>query len=367
MKLEKITARGAEGLYREATTKIIYFRQFKKERGEIKVSTRTTILDRAKSFRDELVIKSGGVKKRGQKSTAFELYNQWIERKRSQNKSDATLTSMESSGNFFAKFFDMMMPGEIDAIWWDGVFVPQTKYLRFKPIKNRETGKWEREEYVRKTPRKFFNDRKWLTAFLEQCLEDRVISRVPKFVSPDPDREPGKVFTDDEIEKLVLNAQNEDLQLAILMGVTMGMRRGEIFKLRSDRVDIKKKMIRLKAEDTKIRKARAFALSPSTETLILARAKAGEWVFPSKTGQTTHLHVDGYMTAWRNLKAKTAITGRFHFLRHTFLTKAFRAEGSNAALICFYAGLSLEVAQQVYLHFDDDDTKQVAGLVHYAI
>lgn len=365
MKLEKITARGAEGLYRESSTKIIYFRQFRKGRGEIKVSTRTTLLDAAKTFRDALIQKSGGPKKKNQRRTALEMYDQWVDRKRAQDKSAGTITSMVSSRNFFAKFFDSMMPDEITSEWWDLKFIPQTRYLKFKPVKNKETGVWEREEVVRKTPRKFYNDHKWLTAYLEQCLEDRLIVKVPKIENPDPERDPGKVYTDDEIDRLLLNSQNEDLYLAILMGATMGMRRGEIFKLRSDRVDLKARMIRLRKEDTKIRKARSFAISPDCWELISARARAGEWIFPSKSVEGAHLHIDGYMTAWKNLKAITGITGRFHFLRHTFLTKAFRAPGANAALICFYAGLSLEVAQKVYLHFDDEDTREVAGLVSY--
>lgn len=367
MKLEKITARGAEGLYRESTTKIIYFRQYRKGRGEIKQSTRTTVLEEAKRERDRIVRDGKKSSTSDGRTSALDRYYSWIERKRNQNKSEGTLTSMESSGNFFSKFLDSMTEDEITSKWWDDVFIPKTKFLRFKPVFNKGTGEYTREEEVRSTPRKFFNDRKWMIAFLEQCLEDGLIKKVPVLADPDPERDPGKVYTDEEIETLLNMAPHEDLYLAILMGVTMGMRRGEIFGLKSDRIDTKNKIIRLRAQDTKIRKARSFAISPGTQDMILARAKAGPWIFPSKDDKSVPLHKDGYMNAWKGLKFKTGIVGRFHFLRHTFLTKAFRAPGANAALICHYAGLSLEVAQKVYLHFDDEDTKQVAGLVHYAV
>jgi integrase len=367
MKLEKITARGAEGLYREVTTKIIYFRQYRKGRGEIKRSTRTTVLEEAKKERDRLskedrkTVNSASATK-----SALEKYNAWIERKKNQGKSAATITSMKASGNFFGLFLGKMLPAELSAEWWDTEFIPKTKYVRFKSRRN-EHGEYVNEPVLRKTQRKFFNDRKWMTAFLEQCLRDGAIKSVPLLVNPDPEREPGKVYADEEIEALLNFAPHEDLYLAILMGVTMGMRRGEIFGLKSDRVDVKKGIIRLRAEDTKIRKARAFAISPATREMILSRAKAGPWIFPSKDSMSVPLHKDGYTNAWKTLKERTGVEGRFHFLRHTFLTKAFRAPGANAALICHYAGLSLEVAQKVYLHFDDDDTIQVAGLVQYAV
>lgn len=366
MKLEPVTGRGCEYLKRHPESGIYYFRRYTKETGEITLSLKTKDLVEAKRKRDELLGKASRTKHRArQNKTALERLDSWIERKRSMNKSAATMTSIGSSRNFFEKYLAEMMPDDITAEWWEGVFVPETKFLRFKSILDPVTKERSRLEKKRTKPRKFFNDRKWLISFLEQCFEDRLIQKVPKLIDPDPEQDPGKVYTDEEIVLLLGNAQSEDLVLAISMALTMGMRRLEIFRLKSDRVDAAAGMIRLKAEDTKTRKARSFALSPMCREAILERAKAGPWVFPGKSGPSSPVHKDGYMNSWKALKTLVGVEGRFHYLRHTFLTKAFRAPGSNAALICHYAGLSLEVAQKVYLHFDDNDSKQVAGLVTY--
>jgi integrase len=365
MKLDPVTGRGCEYLKRHPESGIYYFRRFTKETGELTISLRTRDLADAKRKRDEIIGGANRARRRAKAGkTALERFDAWVARKRSANKSTGTITSILSSRNFFEKYLAEMMPSDITAEWWEEVFIPETKFLRFKPIKV-PGGGYGRQEKKRTKPRKVYNDRKWMVSFLEQCLEDRLITKVPKLVNPDPPVDPGKVYTDEEVQLLLNMAQTEDLHLAILMAVTMGMRRGEIFGLRSNRVDSKAGMIRLKAEDTKIRKPRAFAIAPSCKEAILARARTGEWVFPGKSGPSSPVHKDGYMSAWKTLKKITGVEGRFHFLRHTFLTKAFRAPGSNAALICHYAGLSLEVAQKVYLHFNDDDSKQVAGLVSY--
>lgn len=364
MKLDKITARGVNNLYRHPGTQVIYYRKYANG-AEVMRSCRTTSLEEAKKVAETIAFKT--IKSRpktNQRKSALELYDLWVTRKESLNKSANTITSIKASRNFFEEYLEIMMPQEITAEWWESTFIPETKFLRFKSILNAD-GTRIRQKLKRKGARKFENDWKWMSSFMKQLAADGIIASQPKLINPDPEREVGKVYTDEEVQTLIGMAQTEDLKLAIEMAVTMGMRRLEIFALRSDRVDVAAGIIRLKATDTKTRKARSFAISPSTKDRILARAQAGVWVFPTAADQNRSVHKDGYMTAWRNLKLITGIDGRFHFFRHTFLTKAFRAKGSNAALICFYAGLSLEVAQQVYLHFTEDDTKHVAELVSY--
>jgi integrase len=365
LKFHSVSGRGCEYLKKHSSG-IYYFRRYTKETGEITKSLDTRDLAEAKKRRDQILGTANRSKARGrQNKTALERFDSWVERKRATNKSSGTITSILSSRNFFEKYLGEMMPSDVTAEWWEEVFIPETKFLRFKSVLDPVTKVRRRTEKKRTKPRKFYNDRKWMVSYLEQCLEDGLIPRVPKLIDPDPPRDPGKVYSDEEVELLLNMAQTEDLHLAILMAVTMGMRRGEIFGLQSNRVDSKAGVIRLKAEDTKIRKPRDFVISPACREAVLARAKAGPWVFPGKSGPSRPVHKDGYMSAWKSLKRITGVEGRFHFLRHTFLTKAFRTPGANAALICHYAGLSLEVAQKVYLHFDDEDSKQVAGLVSY--
>lgn len=354
-------ARGCDGLYREAKTKIIYFRQYRKGRGEKKESLKTRDIEEAKANRDELIKQWIGETARRfeiikalekQSKTALELLDGWILRKEDQNKSPGTLTSIRSSRRFFKPYLESMMPHEITAEWWETVFIRETR------MRLNKDGK--------RVVRKFFNDRKWLLGFLRQLFDDGLIEKVPKFINPDPKVSVGKVYSDQEVMDLLNFAQNEDLLLAIRMAVTMGMRRGEIFGLKANRVDIEKRLISLRREDVKTRRQRTFSISGATYPFLAARALAGSpWIFPKKDDKSRPLDKDGFYTAWRNLKRTCGIVGRFHDLRHTFLTKAFNAPGANAAQICAYAGVSLEVAERVYLHLTEEDSRRVGELVTY--
>lgn len=347
MKLKKINARGVNNLYRNVETDVIYFRKHSKGR-EVQKSCKTKNLEEAKVFAEEIQrAEFGPSKKSKARSTALEFYDFWISRKESANKSSATIASIRATRNHIAPYFKEMMPEDVTAEWWESTYIPEVR---------------ERTH----ANRKFMNDRKWVSSFLKQLVADGALAKKPILINPDAASEAGKVYTDSEVGALVTNAQNEDLRLAVEMAATMGMRRLEIFGLKSDRVDVAAGVIRLRAVDTKTRKARAFSISPSTLERIVARAKAGPYVFPSEEDANKPLHKDGFRRSWKSLKRIVGVTGRFHDLRHTFLTKAFKAPGANPALICWYAGLSLEVATRIYLHLDERDTHVVSSLVTYA-
>jgi integrase len=347
MKLEKLKGRGSEYLYRHPKYKTLYYRRFTRETGEVMRSLRTADLNIAKQKRDDIL--RGSQTTVRQRKTALELFDKWVERKRTLKKSAATITSLLDSRRHFEPFLSTMMPEEITAAWWESEYVPTARQMFGDK-------------------RKFFNDCKWLKGFLKQIYEDGILHKRPILINPDQKRSIGKVLSDEDVGTLLNFAQNEDLHLAILMAATMGMRRGEIFGLRSQDINPRDWSIKLVAERTKTRKEREFTISPAVLPFLKERLKSGSpWIFPSKLDLAKPLHKDGYMTAWRNLKKMTGISGRFHDLRHTFLTKAFSAPGANPALICNYAGLSLEVAERVYLHLTKEDSKRIAGLVTYDV
>lgn len=347
MKLDRLKGRGSEYLYRHPKYKTFYFRRFTKETGEVTQSLRTTDLNEAKAKRDEIL--RGVQKPVRQRLTALELFDVWLDRQRHSGKAKATVVSIVGTRSKLAPFFEHMMPDEIGVDWWTKEFQPAMRA-------------------VQKESFRFFNLWKWLNSFLRYLHDEGHIKKLPRLKNPDPKGTPGRALSDEEVGDLLNFAQNEDLRLAILMASTMGMRRGEIFALRASDVDIKDNSIHLEAERTKTRKGRQFAISPATLPIIRQRALAGSpWIFPSKADPTKPLHKDGFKTAWNNLRKITGVRCRFHDLRHTFLTKAFAAPGANPALICNYAGLSLEVAERVYLHLTKKDSAKIAGLVSYDV
>lgn len=345
MKLDPIKGKGCENLFRHPESQIIYLRIFRKGKGRIEWSTKTTVLGQAKIIADKyrLEFLGEGTINRGRKLCG-ELFPEFIDQKRI--KSSATVYSIENTWKHLEPFIGRMLPEEIDEKWWESVYIPQ---------KRRETTQ----------DRKFFNDRKWLSMFLLSLKRMGVIKKTPMLIDPDPEREAGKVFSDEEIAALLANA-DEDLQLQILMAVTMGMRKGEIMGLSWDRIDMRKRTVTLRAEDTKIRKARKFGISGVVYGRLKDRAGKGQvWLFPSPVDPTQRQRSDGNKSAWESCRNKAFVFGRFHDLRHSFLTRAFKTS-ANPALICHYAGLSLDEAQKTYLHFTEEDTRGVAEIVKIA-
>lgn len=347
MKLEKITARGAEHLYRHPKTGVIYYRQFKKGRGEITKSTRRKNLIEAKAVAEEITREFFGSDYRPKlKNTALEEFDDWIERKRLANKAPATITSMLASRKYLKIFFHDMLPSDITALWWEKTYIPKVRQA------TTET-------------RRFFNDRKWVSMFLKQMVEDGKLTKRPVLLNPDKKTKAWRYLENAHVKALIDNASG-DLKQMIIMAATMGMRRLEITNLKWSGVDLKRKTISLAEEETKIRKARKFKISPdSLPWLAENRLNGSRFVFPNKFDNDRPVHKDGFMGSWKRLKKKLKIKARFHDLRHTFLTNAFKCSGSNPAFICHYAGLSLEEAQRTYLHFDENDTEIVSTLVSY--
>lgn len=357
MKLEKINARGADYLFRDPVTKIIYFKAERKGKGRLVKSCRTTVLEEAKPIGDDLLKRFLGVSriKRGRKLVG-ELFAAWMDEKSLKRK--ATRDSIANSWRHLAPYCADMLPEEITASWWTGVYIPQ-KRAEVRVIKRKDGS----ERHIPQTDRKFFNDLKWLRMFLLSLKREGILEKLPRLEDPHADDEErvGKVFSEDEVDRLLLHSEG-DLELQILMAVTMGMRVGEIMKMSWDRIDMTERTFHLRKQDTKTKKARTFGISDEVYRILRLRERQIGPLFSKPDDPTVSQGRQGNRTAWANCKSKAGVEGRFHDLRHTFLTRAFKSFG-NPALICFYAGLSLEEAQRTYLHLTHEDTRVVAGLV----
>lgn len=353
MKLTSIGGSNNDGLFR-AENGTIYFRKYREGKGEICRSTKTTSLERARKRREELMEELwGDAPLKAKRQIVGELWAVWYEGMEI-TKSKGTAVSIASSWKHLEAHAGGRFLDEITAEWWTNSYIPR---------KREESG----------ASRKFFNERKWLGMFLKWCDEtgkgDRGWKR-PKLTNPDPKRESGRAYSDDEIRRLLEQADWK-LKAKIIMGCHHFMRRNEVATLAKDRVDRVNRTIHLRALDTKIRKPRTFPYSEQLEQIFVIldaeNEKAGinsPFVFPSPVNPDQPIGPDGFKRAWGTAKRNAGnIKGRFHDLRHTGLTKAFKAKGSNAALICHFAGLSLEEAERTYLHFTTDDLRGVENLV----
>lgn len=322
----------------------IYWVKLVKNGRVLRRSLGTSVLSTARLLRDDAVAKFLNLKiaSNKQRKIIADLFPVFLETK--STKAVNTILSMKNTWEKHLIFFDSYLPDEIDELIW-------IKYVEHKRKSDSD--------------RKFFNDRKYLMMFLNWCHRNGYISKLPKLENVDPKIKEGKVYTKEQISSLLENA-NPDLKLQILIAISMGMRIGEIMSLEWDQIDFKKETIYLPAEKTKIRKARKFSISPACVDLLKERKKnsLGKAVFPNPENPDICQGRTGNKNAWSLCKKNAGIPKeyRFHWLRHTFLTNAFKSS-VNPALICEYAGLSLDEAQKTYLHFSTDDTKTVSELV----
>lgn len=226
--------------------------------------------------------------------------------------------------------------------------------------------KYVEEKRAVKPARKFFNDRKYLSMFLNWCLRESYIDKKPHIPDVDPEIEEGRALSDEEVGNLLLHAA-ADLELQLLMGLTMGMRKWEILNLEWTQIDFIKGEIFLPAHKTKTRKARRFPISDATVWALKNRAlnSKSPFVFPNPHDPSRSVGRDGNQSAWLRCRELAGIPDcHFHWTRHTFLTRAFKT-ATAPALICAYAGLSMEVAQRVYLHFKAADMHAVKSIVSF--
>lgn len=261
-------------------------------------------------------------------------------------KAKATVMSINSSWKHLEPIVGDRAIDEITGEFWTNNVIPMVRERTHPGVK-------------------FANDRKWLSSCLKWCEENGKGPKGwhrPKLVDPDPERAAGKAYTVDETDRLILNA-DWLLLPKIILALEHFMRRSEIALLSKERVDRNRQIIYLRAEDTKIRKARSFPYNDKMELLFKCLDEHYEqlrspWIFPSPLDPLKPIGRGGFATSWETCRRRAGVKGKFHELRHTALTRAARSS-ANIALVCQMAGLDVAMAQKVYWHFDEEDLRKL--------
>jgi integrase len=196
--------------------------------------------------------------------------------------------------------------------------------------------------------RRFYNDCKHLSGILLLAYRKGMVSKPPSLQNPDEKVDAGKEYTDAEITALLKHA-GPDLSLQILMAVLMGMRRSEILLLSWDRVDLDKGIIHLRAEDTKTKDPRQVPIHGDVLKILTARRAASKspYVFPWWEDPTRP--ATDNKSAWTTCRRKAGVTGRFHDLRHTAVTRMLFRYNIPPAKVGAIVGMSLAVMDR-YSH-----------------
>lgn len=287
---------------------------------------------------------------KGEKVLIHVLWASWF-RGMSGTKAEATISSIASSWKHLEPLIGNRILDEITGEFWTNEIIPSIRAKTHQGIK-------------------FANDRKWLSMFMKWCDENNKGApgwRRPRLIDPDPETEPGYVYSPEEMNRLVM-AADWLLLPKIVMANPHFMRRSEIALMSKERIDRANRLIYLRAEDTKIRKPRIIPYNERLESLfVVMDAKHAElgivspWLFPSPINPMKPIGRGGFSTAWETCRRTAGVLeiGTFHDLRRTALTNATNADGANHMQICKVAGLAIEMLQRTYYIPKIEDLRKV--------
>lgn len=202
------------------------------------------------------------------------------------------------------------------------------------------------------------NAMKYLWKICNWAHQKRIIKN--KFVPDDFDKHrpsPGRIVTRAELS-LIQSHLNQDWQDLSEMAFQMAFRVGELKGLSWDRVNFETGEITLEAIHTKNRMARKPVMTAKAREIMTRRfqKKVSKWVFPGVPKTMPFSKSD---RAWQLAKDTAGVECRFHDLRHSWLSAAFK-NSNRYAEICKYAGLTLEEALKTYVKFGVADMSIVA-------
>ena len=141
-----------------------------------------------------------------------------------------------------------------------------------------------------------------------------------------------RILTEGEIARLVAHAEG-DLKYMILIALNTGMRRGEIFYLKTSLINLREGFLTIEAITSKTRRTRDIELNNAIMDLfikLLPERRGQEYFFESpKTGKP----YKDIKKGWATLLKKADIENlRFHDLRHIFATYVILRGGDLISL-----------------------------------
>lgn len=236
------------------------------------------------------------------------------------------------------------------------------RYFGDTPLKKIDEGAWGGYVHWRLAQRpgsKLFDDRKYMRQVVLEAHRLGAIQVPPRLAIPDIPGTIGREITKPEIKRLLKNASSP-LRFQIEIGYLMGLRLREMLRLRWDRIDWKRKTIRLLPSDTKTRRGREIPIHPRLLRRFKAcyRKRKSDYVFPSPLGPWRPCNDNRH--AWERCKRKAGVKARWHDLRHTCATRLLRA-GHSLRIVRKILGNGERVLAEIYDHPDLSDLRAVVN------
>jgi integrase len=212
---------------------------------------------------------------------------------------------------------------------------------------------------------------KYLSHVLDYAFMEKYIGRKPRLKSPDAEKNDALVYDNEQIVTFYLNAEPL-LQDLIVLASENPLRPHENCEVEWSMVDFQDDgsvIYRLPASFTKTRTAREFHLSPRSALILRRRRQeasgSARYVFPSPGSPEKPLSRKHLSGMWRRMKLKAGITGpaKFHWLRHSFYSKAILEAMIPIATAGQAGGTSAKTLEKRYLKSTAEKTRAVSTAV----
>ena len=180
-------------------------------------------------------------------------------------------------------------------------------------------------------------------------------------------RKPKVYLTDEELRKLLANldrsyfSEHRDYMMIMLM-LDSGMRLGECSTLFVSDLELHRKRINLRAEETKGRRERTVFFSPKTEKALRSwlqfkdRYVESDYLFPVKE-HGGPIGVGNFESNFRKYIARAGLNEEYspHCLRNNFAKRCLMNGMDIYTLSKILGHSSVTVTEQAYLDINDDD------------
>lgn len=209
---------------------------------------------------------------------------------------------------------------------------------------------------------------KYLSKVLTFAYQRKYISRKSQIINPDKPKKSGMIYENSDIEKFI-NHADPLLRDMIIIGAECGLRPHENRGLNWDWIEFSDEcvIIRIPGEFAKTGTGRSLEASPNASQCLRKRflTRKGPYVFPALTDAHKALSDCQFSRLWRTmLKSAEMPAGiKFHWLRHSFFTKALLDAKLPLAEVAQYGGNSPTILMKKYLQDDPARTRGVSRAV----
>jgi integrase len=219
---------------------------------------------------------------------------------------------------------------------------------------------------------------------LDRAAAQGLILKNPALACKAPTTHPKEmqVLTQEEMQRLLIQAKENDCYELLLLELSTGLRRGELLALRWDDLDFQTGALRVERQVQRVKGSLAVTqpktksssrsiILPAPILEILKNHRQGinsPWMFPSPRKENSPLDPAAVRKKLAIVLARAGCKHvRFHDLRHTFATNALEHGMDIKTLSAVIGHVSSATTLNVYAHVTDEMRQSAAAKIDRAI